>query len=328
MPKNKEKKKEKNEQKKESPVYDGDKLWDEILKAIVDTMPAQLFPLFEEVYGKKYPRGTSIVLLKTETSTFLDDEEEPPGSTFMDIALLVGSTDYYHLECQMKNDHEMVIRMFAYDVHFAITHTKTVDGETGEITLEFPHSVVIYPEKNDAVPDFLQCRILFQDKSEHIYKIPTVKVQTYSLKEIKEKHLILFLPYTMLRFRPRLQRGKLVTEKELTAHLEEVILILREEVSAGNLTELQYKDYVRMVRHAADRVFANHEDLRKEADNMTKPKLWLPSMEVREMEEKVTEYKAELADKEAELARQKEKNAKQAAEIKRLKEKLRLVESK
>ncbi|MDE6744625.1 MAG: hypothetical protein K2J95_12155 [Lachnospiraceae bacterium] len=49
----------------------------------------------------------------------------------MDIALLVGGTDYYHLECQMKNDHEMVIRMFAYDVHFAITHTRCSVSDLG-----------------------------------------------------------------------------------------------------------------------------------------------------------------------------------------------------
>ena len=40
-----------------------------------------------------------------------------------------------------------------------------------------------YPEKNSAIPDHLRCRVVFQDNSEHIYKIPTVKIQTYSLKE-------------------------------------------------------------------------------------------------------------------------------------------------
>ncbi|MCM1049448.1 MAG: hypothetical protein NC433_13590 [Clostridiales bacterium] len=67
----------------------------------------------------------------------------------------------------MENDHEMVIRMFAYDVHFAITHAKNMNSDTGEITL----------------------------------KIPTVKIQSYSLDEIRNKHLTLFLPYTILRFR-------------------------------------------------------------------------------------------------------------------------------
>ncbi|MDE6713367.1 MAG: hypothetical protein K2K20_06485 [Lachnospiraceae bacterium] len=329
-------------------VFDGRKLWDEILKAIVDTMPEQLFPLFREIYGKEYPEGTSIVLLETETSTFWEDKKKAPRSTFMDIALLVGGTDYYHLECQMKNDHEMVIRMFAYDVHFAITHTKAMDGDTGEITLKFPRSFVIYPEGIRAVPDHLQCRVIFQDNSEHIYQIPTVKVQSYSLKEIKEKHLILFLPYTMLRFRSRLRRKKEITEKELTEYLEEVILILEEEVSAGGLTELQYHDYVRLIRHAAERVFVKHRELWKEIDKMTKPLIKLPSVEIRELKEELAEQKKEFAKQKeefakqkAELAKQKVENdkqkaenarqatelAEQKAEVRRLQEMLRLAQT-
>ena len=137
-------------------VLDGTKLWDEILKAIVSAMPSQLFPLFKEVYGREYPKDTPIVVLGSETYSFQEDSNGPPGSTLMDIALLVAGTDYYHLECQMKNDNEMVIRMFAYDVRFAITHSKAMDQDTGEITLYFPHSMVIYPEKNDAIPDHLR----------------------------------------------------------------------------------------------------------------------------------------------------------------------------
>ena len=36
----------------------GKNLWDEIFNTIVDVMPEQLFPLFKEVYGKEYPKGT------------------------------------------------------------------------------------------------------------------------------------------------------------------------------------------------------------------------------------------------------------------------------
>ena len=208
-------------------TLDGTKLWDEILKAIVSAMPSQLFPLFKEVYGREYPKDTPIVVLGSETSSFQENSNERPGTTLMDIALLVAGTDYYHLECQMKNDKEMVMRMFAYDVRFAITHSKSIDQDTGEITLYFPHSVVIYPEKNDAIPDYLRCRVFFQDSSEHIYKIPTVKIQTYSLKEIKEKHLTLFIPYAILRLRPRLKADLKhpLTQKELTEFVEEVILV-------------------------------------------------------------------------------------------------------
>ena len=309
----------------ENTVYDGRKLWDEILKAIVGTMPEQLFPLFKEIYGKEYPKGTTITLVGTETSTFWDGGKKSPGSTYMDIALLVGGTDYYHLECQMKNDHEMVIRMFAYDVHFAITHTKSVDGKTGEIILKFPRSIVLYPAKDNAIPDRLQCRILFQDGSEHIYQLPTVKIQNYSLEEIREKHLTLFLPYMLLRFRPRIKHGKMITKKELTEYVEEVILILEDEVSAGNLTDLQYRDYVRLIRNAADRVFAKHEELREEVDNVTERLLRLPSDEYREMKEEKEKLEEEISRQEAKISKQEAENAKLVAEIRRLQEQLRLA---
>lgn len=211
----------------------------------------------------------------------------------------------------------------AYDVHFAITHTKNIDGNSGEITLRFPHSAVIYPAKNSTIPDHLQCRILFQDNSEHIYQIPTVRIQSYSLAEIGEKHLTLFLPYTILRFRTQKNRRKL-TKKELTEYLDEVILILGNEVSAGALTELQYRDYVRLIRHAAERVFAGDTELRKEVDRMTERLIRLPSDEYREMK---AEYEAAIAKQKEEIAKQEEEIAKQKAEIRRLQEQLRLAET-
>ena len=287
-------------------AIDGEKLWDEILKAIVSAMPAQLFPLFKEVYGREYPKDTSIVVLGSETSSFQENSKEPPGSTLMDIALLVAGTDYYHLECQMKNDNEMVIRMFAYDVRFAIMHSKTMDTDTGEITLYFPRSVVIYPEKNDSIPDHLRCRVVFQDSSEHIYKIPTVKIQTYSLKEIKEKHLTLFIPYSILRLRPRLRAGckRPLAQNELTEFVEEAILVLKEELHDGYLTEQEYNDYVRLFHFAVDRVLRRHSQMREEVHRMMEPLIKLPSMIVDELQAEITDQRAEIANQKAEIAQQ------------------------
>lgn len=117
----------------------GDRLWDKILKAIVDTMPNQLFPLyFREVFGKNYPSGTLIRLLTTEHSIYPDNPAKSPSSNLMDIALLVASNDYYHLECQMRNDRHMVLCMISYDLLFSLQHTASPDPSTKEIILHFP----------------------------------------------------------------------------------------------------------------------------------------------------------------------------------------------
>ena len=302
----------------EPTALDGSKLWDEILKAIVFAMPSQLFPLFKEVYGRDYPKETPVVLLNSETSSFQENKQVAPGSTFMDIALLVANTDYYHLECQMKNDSEMVIRMFAYDVRFAITHAKTTNRNTEEITLHFPHSVVIYPEKNNNLPDHLQCRVIFQDNSEHIYKIPTVRIQTYSLEEIHKKHLNLFIPYIILRLRPRLKTGAkhLLTGKELTEFLKEAILVLKEELYNGYLTEQEYQNYVWLFHFAVNRVLMRHPQLQKEVNQMTEPLIKLPSVIVEEMlAERLAEFQTDIEKWQAEIANQQAEIANQQAAI-------------
>ncbi|MDE7252372.1 MAG: DUF4398 domain-containing protein, partial [Acetatifactor sp.] len=287
----------------------GAQLWDEIFKAIVDTMPEQLFPLFKEVFGKEYPPGTPIRLLATEHSTYPDAPQESPSSTLMDIALLVADTDYYHLECQMHNDLQMVLRMFSYDLHFALQHTSSPDPASGELTIRFPRSAVVYPDQNNSLPDCLRCRILFPDQSEHIYRIPAIRVQSYSLEQIHEKHLNLFLPYTLLRLKPRLKHASPLTKEELTAFINEIIVILEEDMVLGYLTRQESYDYIQLIIHASKHIFQNYPEHHKEVLQMTKPLIKLPSVELREtlealnkIQDELTAKAAELADKNAEIA--------------------------
>ena len=261
---------------------DNIKLWDEILKAIVDVMPEQLFPLFKEVYGKEYPRGTPITLLATEYSTYQENPDARPSSRLTDITLLVNGTDYYHLECQMRNEQEMVVRMIAYDLHIAMQHITSTDKKTDGFVMHFPRSAVIYPAVNQHLPEFLQCRIIFQDGSEHIYQVPTVRIQSYSLKESHEKHLTIFIPYVLLRLRPKLdpKRTHPLTKKELTALVNEAILVLTDELQNGYLTEREFDDYINLFHSAAKRIFEaeKHSEFRKVVDFMTKPLIELPSV--------------------------------------------------
>lgn len=297
------------------------KLWDEILKAIVDAMPEQLFPLFKEVYGKDYPKGTSITLLSTEYSTYQEQPGAPPGSRLTDITLLVGGKDYYHLECQMHNEQHMVIRMVAYDLHVAMQHTTAKDKMTGALVMHFPRSAVIYPAKNRNLPTSLQCRIIFQDGSEHIYQVPAVRIQSYSLQEIREKHLTVFIPYVLLRLRPRLNPKSKhpLTKKELTDLVDEAILILKDELKDGYLTEQEFDDYINLFRTSAERIFKDerHSEFRKEVDSMTKPMIELPSVREKRLRAELVKKDTELAEKDSELV---EKLAEKDAELARMRE--------
>ena len=281
----------------------GKNLWDEILKAVFFTRPQQLFHLFKEIYGKEYPPDTSIHFISTEYSTFLDSPNtKVPTSQLMDFAVLVGGTDYYHIECQMKNDKGMVIRMVAYDFHFAIQHCTSTEPATGEIIMHFPDSVVIYPEKNGKLPDTLRCRIIFSDKSEHIYQIPTVKIQSYSLDDIHQKHLNFFLPYTLLRFRPLLKYKKQIDAKELTSFVEKIIVDLEEEVRNGILSQRESEDLILLLTKASAHIFAKHPHYHEEVFHLTEPLIKLPSVRINELEQESKQKDAIIAQKDSEIA--------------------------
>ena len=297
-------------------------LWDEIMKALVYTMPEQLFPLIEEVYGITYPKGTAVQFLSTEQPVFPNNTEEAFTSQFMDLSVLIAGTDYYHIECQMKNDHQMVIRMLSYDLHFAMQHCETEQDAAGEMILRFPRSVVLYPEKNGKIPDRLCCRIIFQDDSEHTYQVPTVKMQDYSMEEIQRKHLILFLPYVLLRLRPQLENHNRINKEELTSLVNSVIVILNEEVQLDNITELQQKDILELFNRASKKIFTHYPEYQREVSSMTELKIKTLSMQLAEQEERLAEQEEQLAEKDEQLAAYKAEIADQATELIELKRQL------
>lgn len=147
-------------------------LWDEIMKKEVFLMPEQLFQLIREVHGKEYPKDTPIRLMATEYSVERMDTKEI-SSIRADITVQIAESDIYHFECEIKKDKTMVIRMFEYDVHAAITYA---EDEKEGYQIRFPHSAVLYLENNQSMPDELACPVIFQDGTAHIYRVPVLKV--------------------------------------------------------------------------------------------------------------------------------------------------------
>lgn len=259
-------------------------LWDEALKKEVFVMPEQVFPLIEELYGKHYDRGTPIEPLATEFSVERADTRKIT-SIRADITLLIDKIDIYHFECHLEHDGTMVLRMFEYGAHVALTYpTKipTNDSDAFTYSLTFPHSAVLYLQDNQNTPDFLQCKIHFQDGGEYTYRVPTLKIQSYSLAEIEKRHLTLLTPFLPLRFRKNMAKDKTtgkvsfhLTKEELTSFYQELILILDREVAAGQLTEQNRSTILSLLRKSMFRVFYQDEDLIKEVVKMTEPILEL-----------------------------------------------------
>jgi hypothetical protein len=282
-----------------------EQIWDEITKSIAGKMPAQFLPLIKEEFGREYPAGTSVTTLSTESIIPPKTPNVHMSKILSDIVLLVGNQDLYHIECEVKPDNEMIIRMIEYDFHTALTHNLSLD-ENQNFHLKFPQSVIMYPGTSP-MPDSQQCTITFPDGFEYTYTVPIVKIQQYSLEDIEAKNLLVFIPFTLLRFAPQVtNHHDSLSEKELTDFIGQIIVMLSNEVNQGRLTVTQFKDYTKLLLFSAERVFRQTPKHQQEVYGMIKSTLILPSdemeMALAEKDSLIAEKDAALAEKDSALA--------------------------
>ncbi|MCC8045925.1 MAG: hypothetical protein LIP12_10560 [Clostridiales bacterium] len=282
-------------------------LWDEILKKEVLEMPFLLLPVIAEIHGTTYPSDTKIIPFGTEYSVERVVTKEI-SSIRSDASVWIESR-IYHFECESDTSKKIVKRTFEYDAQAVLSSaekgTKAVPWQ-----LNFPYSTVFFLEAGTSISNRLACKLclpVYQEDLRHTvvkyvdYAVPALKVQDYSLQEIREKKLLILIPFTPIRFRklvkqnnaddkiqkdedhnqqPRSNYGcsnydPVSAKLELTNFFHEVILVLDEAVSTGYICEHDRKDILALFRKAMIRVFYNDKYLLEVVNHMTAPVLEL-----------------------------------------------------
>ena len=101
----------------------------------------------------------------------------------------------------------------------------------------------------------------------------------------------------------------------MTGFLREIILILQDELTDGYLTRQECNDYLRLLVLASERVFFHYPKYHEEVKRMTKPLIYLPSMKIMELEEKIAEMDLKLTEKEKEMKKLSLENEKLRKEL-------------
>ena len=80
-----------------------------------------------------------------------------------------------------------------------------------------------------------------------------------------------------------------------------IILILKDEVVAGRLTQSEYEDYIELIDMSANRVFKRYTDFRKQVITMTKSLITLPSERYEIYERQLAEKNSVIAEKDYQI---------------------------
>ena len=161
-------------------------IYDDVWRTELCDMIELVIPVVNEVFGESFPLNARIEHLP-DTHEFEDVsgrmERRTTDSCFR-IYRDDGTDSTYHIECQSMDDTTMAIRMIEYDFAIAI---ENVQKEGRRYRMELPRSCVLYLRSGSNTPDFLEVEIVLYDESVLLYRVPTIKLETYTKDKIFEK---------------------------------------------------------------------------------------------------------------------------------------------
>jgi len=124
-----------------------------------------------------------------------------------DMVIIINRVHAYHLEAEISDDENIVIRMFEYGLAEGL-RTKTISDGGQKISVRFPNARIIYWETTERTPDEVTLSLEFSDGGSYDYVVKAFKFLDYGIKDLEEKKLALLLPFYVLKLRKRIVSTK------------------------------------------------------------------------------------------------------------------------
>ena len=194
--------------------------FDDVFKTLLEKCTDLIIPVLNEVFGTDYKMNEPISLGATEHH--FTDEKGEHRKRITDSCIKIRN-HRYHVECESIPNTHIAIRMVEYDFHIALSDMEAVTvgkaaekyGADADYVLRFPKSAVLYLRHNSSTKETLCVQMLLPDGTKADYRIPAVKVQEYTKKDILDKRLLFIIPFYILRYEEELSQ---INESEERLH--------------------------------------------------------------------------------------------------------------
>jgi len=222
-------------------------IYDRTFKRILTLSDTAVINLINGLFGTNHSINSKI------TYNWTEYENKDLKRILADSILTINERDIYHIEAQMTEDEEIVFRVFEYG--FGHAYQNRILEKGGE-TLVFPQPCVIYLDegRKEKVLDEYTLTLQFKGQGTYSYKVPIVKLQNYSTKELSDKKMVILIPFFLLKLRKKLEKARTKENiEELQKLIEDDIMgciEINEELGnisaedARNLKHLTWKLYL------------------------------------------------------------------------------------
>jgi len=237
-------------------------IYDRVAKKLISMSKPQTIRLINGLYGKCHSLGSEVEFHWTE---HMNDELK---RTLADTIITIidketNERESYHLEIQMYEDKEIILRVFEYGYRHALTVRKDMR------ILRFPNPQILYLYEEGNAPDIEELVIDFGEQGQFTYRVPAFKYLKMSQEELEQRQLILLIPFQLLRLRKTIEKKRtpenMEALKELITH--DILKAIQKNIAVGNLSITEGSFLKRLVSQLYQHIYGEYEELEKAGVN-------------------------------------------------------------
>ena len=300
-------------------------IYDKIFKKILTMSQKAVINLINGLYGTNHSLDSEITYHWTES---IDNNLR---RTLADTIITINDFYNYHIEAQMYQDEDIVLRVFEYGFGHSVKYNRD------SATLRFPAPrVIFFCEAKDA-PDFYTLNLDFEGQGKFEYRVKTFKYQDYTVEDINKMKMIVLIPFELLKFRELLKKehteDNLNTLKSLVKN--DILGSIQTNYSMGNITGSDarrliqltiklyshlYSEYnTEVIEEMDESLILEYDHLEKRYENLDKRQAELDKKQetLKKSEAKLRKSEAKLRKSEAKLRKSEAKLKKNEAELKK-----------
>ena len=293
-------------------------IFDRIFKRIITLSSPTVINFINGIFEEDYPLDSELTYNWTES---VDDKLK---KTIADTIITINRTDSFHIEAQMyKDDNSIMLRMFDYGYNHSKKRPEDIyddDGIRCGVRLIFPKQIVIYLDSSKHIPDSYIITLVVEGGKEFSYSVPTIKFQDADMSEVIRKHMIILLPFKLLKIRERFkkeyesytingdnERLKNIVQELRDIYERDIIKTIEASFKNEEISRHDMEILIKLTIRLFDHLYSKYSSL-EEVDNM----LYDQSLDldidrymdrIEELEEEVSKNAELLAEKDNTIAK-------------------------
>ena len=229
-------------------------IFDDVFRTMITKMPELIIPLINDLFSTDYPPDIPVTRYQNE---LFDHHQKKITDSHLGIAHI-----HYHAECQSTGDPTMHIRMLEYDTAIGLEYISYINGE---FHLSLPQSFVLYLS-NTSRTVLPSINLHFTNNCSILYHPQPVYLPEYSLEEIFEKDLIFLIPFYIIRYRSKNNKGYLIEDSDDLQELMEEYRSIRQYLTDklyNKEKEAIYMKIIELSNRIINYIFADNDTVRK-----------------------------------------------------------------